>query len=268
MTIKITSKVWVKLGVAVGTLALAGPVQAQDVSYTLGIGAMHEADYEGSNDYETKAVPLIDITVNDRFSFSTFEGPALTMQVYENNGLRFEAGLGYGFGRKASDNAALGGLGDIDDAATFLAAAAYELDAGTGRLNFGLDIEAELDGNRKGTQVGLEAGYDLPVFAQRGMLTLAAGSTWADDSYMGSTFGVSAAQAAASTAGVSAYTAKAGFKDVSLSAALAYQVTDRMAVVGEIGVARMVGDAEKSPLVKDFGSRNQNFAKLGVLYTW
>lgn len=250
------------------TLATAKTVEAQSVEYTLGLGAMYAPDYEGSDDYETTAVPLIDITVNDRFRFSTFEGPELSIQFLDLNGVTAEAGVGYGFGRKASDNVALGGLGDIDDAATFVAAIGYEMDAGLGSLNFGLDVEAELEGNRKGTQVGIEAGYDLPVFAQRGLMSFKLGSTWADDSYMQSTFGITAAQAASSTAGLSAYTAKSGIKDVSLSAALAYQLTDNMTLHGEIGVARLSDTAYDSPLVTGHGSRDQKFATLGILYSW
>ncbi len=259
----------VKLGTLSCLAAFASTsVHSQQVEYTVGIGAMYESDYEGSDDYETTVVPLIEISVNDRIKFSTLNGPQLSLHVWESSGISFDAGVGYSFGRDATDNVALGGLGNIDNSATFLAAVAYEVDVGAGRMNFGFDLERELKGNRKGTQVGLEAGYDLPVFSQRGMLSFAAGSTWADDNYMASTFGVSAAQAIASTAGLNAYSAKAGFKDITLSATLAYQMTDSMTVVGELGLTRLVGDAELAPPVKDFGSRDQKFAKLGVMYSW
>ena len=254
---------------AVGVAPQHALAQSSNTDVTVGLGAMYSPDYEGSDDYETSPVPLIDITVNDRFRFSTLNGVEATAQVLASQGFEGHVGLGYSMGRDTADNVALGGLGNIDSSATFIASMSYALmQNGPSELAFALDIESELNGNRKGTTVGLGVDYRLPIASQRTSVTLSAGSTWADDKYMASTFGITAAQSAASVAGLSTHSAAAGFKDVSLGVNMTYQLGDRMALVGNVGFSRLLKDAAASPLVKTHGSKDQSSAALGVVYSW
>ena len=79
-------------------------------------------------------------------------------------------------------------------------------------------------------------------------------STYGTDDYMDEFFSVGANNAARS--GLSRYSADAGFKDIGLEAALTYKFTPRWSVTGLGRYARLIGDAEDSPIVKT-GSENQ-----------
>jgi outer membrane protein len=78
---------------------------------------------------------------------------------------------------------------------------------------------------------------------------------------MSSYFGIDAADAAAS--GLDEFNADEGFKDVNL---LSYRFLERwsLAVIGTY--ARLLGDAEDSPVVDDVGDANQFFGGALINY--
>lgn len=84
-------------------------------------------------------------------------------------------------------------------------------------------------------------------------LTFSAGASVivADDDYMQGYFGVTPEQAAASARAYQSYSAGAGLRRIDLTIGAAYAVTENWQVRGELGVGRLLGDAQDSPLVFD-----------------
>ena len=88
--------------------------------------------------------------------------------------------------------------------------------------------------------------------------------TWADDDYMQSYFGVTAAQAR--TSGYRAYSAGGGIKDVGVSMFVVSQISDHWVMSGLVGYSRLMEDAADSPLVAQQGDRDQYIGGLFFSY--
>ena len=55
---------------------------------------------------------------------------------------------------------------------------------------------------------------------------------------------------------------------VAATSGLSYQFNDRFGLFGYARYERLVGDAAKSPIVRELGSRNQLSGGLGLSYTF
>jgi outer membrane scaffolding protein for murein synthesis (MipA/OmpV family) len=98
------------------------------------------------------------------------------------------------------------------------------------------------------------------------LINAAVGSTWADEDYMSSYFGIDAADAARS--GLDEFSADEGFKDVSFGAGVTYRLFERLSVSALASYALLIEDAADSPVVDDVGDENQFFGGALVNYTF
>lgn len=69
-------------------------------------------------------------------------------------------------------------------------------------------------------------------------------------------------------AGLEPYEADAGIQSVGAAGGFNRQLTPRWGIVGYAKYDRLVGDAAKSPIVRDLGSRNQLSGGLALSYTF
>jgi MipA family protein len=233
-------------------------------SFTLGAGAMYAPDYEGSNDYEVVPLPVVELSWRDRIWLTTKGGPGIFASPFEADGLRLDLGVRYDFGRDESDNNALRGLGDLDVGAVAVARFGYEV----GSMNLGLELARDLSGDREGLTATAEAEYGVGLFDDKVRLSVTPHVTWADDNYMGNSFGITAAQAARSARGYARYDAEAGIKDTGIALGLGYAVSDQIYLMGRVDYSRLLGDAADSPLVDREGKADQLSALVGLSYRW
>jgi outer membrane scaffolding protein for murein synthesis (MipA/OmpV family) len=112
----------------------------------------------------------------------------------------------------------------------------------------------------KGTQVDMTIEIPWSLSDRLG-LRLALGATWADRNYMQTYFGVTAAQAQATS--FAAYTPKSGCRKVDASVGAEYALAPTWKLQASIGFSRLGDDAAVSPLV---GRRNGTSAALTVAY--
>ncbi|RED47695.1 MipA/OmpV family protein [Aestuariispira insulae] len=244
--------------------AIAEDQGTEEWSFETGLAAMYAPDYEGSDDYEIAPVPLLEISWNDRITLTTYGGPGLYAKAYGTEDFRVDLGIRYEGGREASDNDALGGLGNMDVGAVAVGAVSYEM----GPMEIGLELAHDLGGDRKGTAATLEAEYAMPVFNGQARLTIAPHLTWVNEDYMDNSFGITASQAASSTLGLAQYDPAAGLRDVGLTLGVGYPVTDNVLALARVDYSRLMSEAADSPLVKDQGSANQMSAIFGLVYKW
>jgi len=87
-----------------------------------------------------------------------------------------------------------------------------------------------------------------------------------DSRYQRAYFGVSPSAALAS--GLPSYRPKGGVHALALASGLSYQFSPKIGAFGFARYERLVGDAAKSPIVRELGSRNQISAGLGLSYTF
>ncbi|MCA3263562.1 MAG: MipA/OmpV family protein [Telmatospirillum sp.] len=235
-----------------------------DWQVSAGALAAYAPAYEGADKYKVMPLPLIDVVWRDRVFLSTLNG--LGAWAYRSAGFSIGGAIGYEFGRKESlDRSELDGLGNVDAAAQARLLAEYR--TGPYRLDA---VLARALGGSDGTTVRLGAGMAYPINEKLRLMPGIA-AVWADDSYMDSYFGVTAAQAANSrarlgaAAGKTQFNPSAGFKNVDLSLMATYALTPNWSVRGGGGVRFLLGDAADSPISK---RDTAPFANLGLAYRW
>lgn len=88
----------------------------------------------------------------------------------------------------------------------------------------------------------------------------------ADGRFQRAYFGVTPAASLAS--GLPVYRPGGGIYAVALASGATYALNDRWGLFGYGRYERLVGDAARSPIIRDLGSRNQWSAGVGVNYTF
>lgn len=249
---------------AAGSAAAQGRPPAE-WALSLGGGALYAPDYEGSNDYKVSPIPVMELSWRDRVRLTTKGGLGVFATPLATGDMKVDLGVRYEFGRDQDDNDALKGLGDIRGGAAAVARFGYEV----GPVEFGLEVARDLGGDRDGLVATAEAEYSIGgLFDGRARLGVTPHVSWADDNYMGNTFGVTALQAARSVRRYARHDADAGAKDAGVALGVGYIATDSIFVMGRIDYSRLLGDAADSPLVKRDGDADQFMALLGVSYRW
>jgi outer membrane protein len=87
---------------------------------------------------------------------------------------------------------------------------------------------------------------------------------FSDSRYQRAYFGVTPAASLAS--GLPAYRPGAGAYGVAVASGLSYQLSNRWGLFGYARYERLLGDAGKSPIVRQFGSRDQLSGGIGLNY--
>lgn len=231
-------------------------------SFNLGAGAMYRPDYEGSDDYEVRGLPILGINYRD---IVVLQGPSLRLDVIQLSGIGLAENLSFGplvkfdSGREADDNPILRNLGDIDKGALAGVFVGYEL----GPVELELTVAQDATSRYEGLIAEIQAGYGFMV-TERLRAQLEVSSTWSNDDYTQAYFGITREQARAS--GLRQFTAAAGVKDAGASVSLHYLLSQQWRVSGRFAYRKLLGDAADSPLVEDQGSANQASAAVFVSY--
>jgi len=261
-----------------------GPAYAEQggpgqYNFLLGGGATISPDYEGSDDYDLQALPVLSLGWESDPVIPT-GGTGLQLglhdiklilpksldmglaKLYRSEGVyRAHVGVSYNGGREQDDNAALNGMGDIDSHA--MAIVGINFDAEDSGWQAAVKFEQAISSDDYGSVVTGEIGYELPL-AKSLTLTPAVHTTWASDDHMQTYFGVSQAQAA--TSSHSRYDAGAGVKSAGIGAELNWKITEHWMMNTNVGYTKLTGDAADSPLVENEGSSDQLEAMMMVMY--
>jgi outer membrane protein len=254
--------------VASATIAAAGlfgawsPAFAQDSGETrvrVGLGAQLRPEFVGAD--HTEVGPLWDIDIARGTNEFAFEAPdySFGIPVISSGGFSFGPAANIASSRKESDvGASVGKVKTTIEAGAFTN---YEVSK-----SFYLHAEALKGiGGHKGVVGALGADY---VWRDGDKYVLSVGPRLllSDSRYQRAYFGVTPAAALAS--GLPAYRPSGGIHGVAMASGLSYQFNDRFGLFGYGRYERLVGDAAKSPIVRELGSRNQLSGGLGLNYTF
>lgn len=238
------------------------PSAKKDWDIRIGAGALYQPEYEGSDNYEVSPIPLLMINYRDMVFLrgTTLGANAFTWQgPRPSDKLQVGPLVRYQFGRDADDSDDLRGMDDIDAAVELGGFITYSI----GPWSTGLTLFQDVSGAHEGFTAKLSAGH-RHTFSPKLRLRSEIYSTWADESYTETYFGVTAAQSARS--GLRRYQPEGGVKDIGLALDLDYSLTEHWTVTGRLGYKRLLGDAADSPLVEDRGSANQLSGGLSLSY--
>jgi MipA family protein len=218
--------------------------------------------YEGSEDYEAFGFPFIFPVFGDGEPgfFSRIDARGIDdirFKLIERDGFIAGPLAGYNLGRDDDDGDLLRGLGDVDGGVVAGGFVGYHLGPVLVDVSF-----RNTFGDDGGYLIGFGAEVERPL-RERVMLTARIGANYADGDYMQNYFGVTAAQAATSVAGLPAFDAESGFKDVYVELGLKADLDARWSARTTLRYSRLVGDAADSPVVE---SEDQFTALVGFTY--
>ena len=254
-------------------LALSLPAQAQSVSQEptygfsgrIGLGVATVPTYEGSPNRRTLVGP--DLTLSYRshdWGTVEFGQRGLFWNAVEAGRFRFSLVAQFDPGRKDKDTSTLNQTpGDKRLAGMGKVQASTEVGAGIGYGPVMLVARQSLsERGAKGTQADLNIDFPWPL-SDRLSLRFAAGATWANRDYLQTYFGVTAAQAQATS--FSVYTPKSGCRKVDASVSADYAMAPRWKLQANVGFTELGDVAAASPLV---GRRSGASAALAVAYAF
>lgn len=211
----------------------------------VGMALLAGKSYQGSDESRYRALPAIDYQWSNGFFAGVLNGVGYNASStpFMAYGLRITAD----FGRKERGQA-LQGMGDIDPRAlpgAFFNVSPTRTTTLSSSLRYGSGNEG------KGALLDLGAGWSTPLSPElRVGVNLA--TTWANKEAMAAYFGVSGEQAARS--GYATYSPAAGLRDVRVGTSVVYRLTPEWSLTGTVGYSELLGDARRSPIVRDRAS--------------
>ena len=221
-------------------------------SLMIGAGAGFAPRYEGADRYRFQPVPIAKASYGD----FTLSPEGLGMTVFRADGFSVTPMIGYGGGRKESQDSNLKGLGTIQPAVT----AGLVLEYRTGPFSFSIAPRDAVVQSRDGFVTTLSAEYHWRIMP-RLRFSFGPELNVADGRYEQTYFGVTAQQAARS--GKRLYSPGGGVKDVGLVGTLSYDFGDHWTMLTRLADRELVGDAADSPIVR---SKNQALIATGIAY--
>jgi outer membrane scaffolding protein for murein synthesis (MipA/OmpV family) len=215
-------------------------------SMSLGLGVAYVPEYAGSDKSRVVPLPIFERTFDNGAFISTTRGVGFQTQV---EGIGLSAALTYGGGRAdhkknafyGSD--ALKGMGDIDGAVQAVLGASYQV----GSVGLSLSTTQNLAHREHGATYTF--GGSVPLYTTASdQVGLGLSAVYGDDKHMQTYYGVTAAQA--SRTAFKAYTAKAGFENVTAAVSWNHVIDKNWSAHSAVGFTRLSGDAADSPLTK------------------
>ncbi len=248
--------------------SMESPVIFDNIPNVVAVGIGMVPDYPGSKHYELVPAPAARFTFTGERYIQLF-ATELNVNVVNHPILRFGPSLNYRFGRSDSvDDDVVKKMEKIDD--TVEAGAFFGVvfaDARNPRQRFiaNVDFLHDIGGTYKGYNVTLNARYWYPI-SRPIDISSGASTTYADNKYMQTYFGVSQGDSARS--GLPVYNASGGMRDVTVSPAVVFHLSRSWHLGAGFRYQRLLGDAQDSPVVKDRGSANQWVYGIAVAYSW
>jgi outer membrane protein len=224
----------------------------------LGLGVGYAPDYEGSDDYQ--AVPLLQARFNlSNDMYFSLLGTTARLNLIPSEAWHFGPLLRYRAERNDVDNDRVDAMEKVDAAVEAGAFLSYNLPSWIFSVSAAKDVADAHDG----LVVDVGAGYRFK-FQEQTTMTLFAKTTYADEDYMDTYFGIDPADAARS--GLPTFEADSEWKDVGGGILVQHNLNRNWGLLGVVKYTRLLGDASDSPIVDDEGDENQGLLGLIVNY--
>ncbi|WP_051503959.1 MipA/OmpV family protein [Sphingomonas jaspsi] len=240
-------------------VAHAEDTPKDDLRIRVGLGARVQPSFIGSDKREV--APLWDIDVARGDKLFQFEAPddKFAVPVYNKNSFSFGPTANIEWKRKAKDVGVA-----VDNVPTTFEAGVYAQYQPLESIRLRADLRKGIGGHQ-----GIVGGISLDKIWRDGdkyVFSVGPRLSFSDGRYQRAYFGVDNGAALAS--GLPVYRPGGGVHGVGMASGLTYQFNPRFGMFGFAKYERLVGDAAKSPIVREYGSRTQLSAGLGLTYTF
>jgi outer membrane protein len=237
----------------------AAAQDANDYRVRVGVGAQVRPEFIGAD--EREVAPLFDVDIARGSELFRAEAPddSFGLRLISSGGFTAGPAANIESRRKESDvGAPVGKVGTTIEVGAF-----SELE-----LSDSFRIRSELLKGINGHEglVGSLGGDFIARDGDRYVFTVGPRLLVSDAKYQRAYFGVGTDAALAT--GLPPYRPGSGVHAVALASGLSYQFNPRFGLFGYARWERLVGDAARSPIVREYGSRNQVSAGAGLSYTF
>lgn len=243
----------------VASAAHADDTPREDYRVRVGLGARVLPSFIGSD--ERKVAPLwdVDVAKGDRpFQFEAPDDNA-ALPIYSKGSFSFGPTASLEAKRKRSD---VGGV--LDKVPTTFEAGVYVQVQPLDSIRLRADLRRGIGGHD-----AIVGGISLDKIWRDGdnyVVSVGPRLSFSSSRYQQAFFGIDAAASLAS--GLPAYRPGGGIHAVGAASGLSTQFSPRFGLFGFARYERLVGDAAKSPVIREYGSKNQLSAGLGLSYTF
>ena len=259
-----------KLAALAGCLLLSQPAFAQeeetptdkpDLLFLVGLGVQLRPSFPGADQFRLSPLPFVRVRrEGDLLPDRAPDQNSSIRIVGDREGLSFGGTFNFQSRRDEGDvGAAVGDVGFTFEPGVFAQVFVRE------NVRLRAEVRRGLGGHN--AFVGDLAGdYVIRAPDDRFVATIGPRLRFADSRYHRRYFGVSPQTAAAT--GLQPFDADAGLYAVGATAGTLYRFTPRSGALGYVAYDRLTGSAADSPIVREFGSRNQFSTGVAVTYTF
>ena len=230
----------------------------RDYRVRLGLGGQVVPEYVGADNVQV--APLFDIDIARGDNQFKFEAPddKFGIGIIDAGGFTFGPAANIQSSRKDSDVGAA--VGKVKTTFELGAFGQYEANG------FRIRADALQGVNGHEGLVGSIGADKIWRDGDKYVFSVGPRVMFSNAKYQRAYFGVT--PAIALVTGLPAYRPSGGVHAVAIASGLSTQFNDRFGMFGYARYERLVGDAAKSPIVRQFGSRNQYSAGVGLNYTF
>ena len=247
-------------GAAIVTLSSPAAAQdADDLRVRLGLGAQLRPEFIGADDYGVG--PLVDLDFARGDNPFPFEAPDDSFGIKLISSGPFAAGPAANIQWKRKDSDVGAPVGEVKTTVEIGGFAEYKA---SDKIRLRADLRKGVNGHEG--LVGSLGADRIWRDGDRYVFSIGPRVLFSDARFQRAYFGVDSAAALAS--GLPAYRPDGGIYAVAAASGLSYQFDPRFGLFGYARYERLVGDAAKSPIVRELGSRNQLSGGIGLSYTF
>lgn len=244
---------------SISSVAQAQDEPRKDFRLRVGLGAEVRPSFIGGDDREVG--PLFDIDVARGDNEFTFEAPddKFAIPVFSKGSFSVGPTANLEGKRKPSDVGVA-----VDKVPTTFEAGIHAQVLPIDTIRIRGDVRKGIGGHE-----GLVGGISVDKFWRDGdkyVVSVGPRLSFSDARYQRAYFGVDNGASLAS--GLPAYRPGGGIHAAGVASGLSYQFNPRFGMFGYARYERLVGDAAKSPIVREHGSRNQLSGGLGLSYSF
>ena len=248
---------------ACGAVLIAStPALAQDADdyrVRVGLGGQLKPKFPGSDDRELS--PLVDFDLARGTKPFPFEAPddALGIRLISSGG--FSAGPAANFQGKRKESDVGAPVGKVKSTIELGGFAEYHA---SDSIRLRADLRKGINGHE-----GVVGSFGVDKYWRDGdryVFSVGPRVLFSDAKFQRAYFGIDSAHAL--TSGLPAYRPDGGIYAIAAASGLSYQFNPRFGAFGYARYERLIGDAAKSPIVRELGSRNQISGGVGLSYTF
>jgi MipA family protein len=264
----------VLMSLFIGDAIASEIVATGDVANTptvVGLGIAMIPDYLGSDDYKAVPLPFVKYTFSGSERYIKLAGPELSFNFLNHPNFYVGPLVRY-YGSRDNDieDDVVKKMKKVDSGLSAGAFLVYEIKGVDPRnkVNFTLKFLADVSDSYNGYLMDFDTTFWRKV-TDRWDVFIGAGTTYADNDYMDTYFGVSNNNRGSATLSeLPNFNAESGMRDVRAQAGAIWYYDQNWLFGGLVRYQLLLGDAEDSPVVDRRGDPNQMSVALFAGYRW